>query len=763
MRDLSGKTDKFDLVHSAAETVSDEPRRMTAGVFGISSSLVIILMFCAVIFSFGAVLFKVLVAEREAAMRETKSVARVFQNHKQLLLREMERYAASNAAYQNIDTNLSPDWIEARFGVDMALDFAHDYTVLFGPDSKVLFSSNFHGKERAEDFSKSVQTGITGTLDSIRGNYVKALVRSEPGEVRFTGTLADISAIDIVEINDHPFIVAAFAIVPDPGGIEMSFGPPNVLVNAFEIDAAHLSNLLSSLALDNLKFASEIPDGMIGTPVQNGSGTVLGYLAWYPMSQSSGIILSSIPILLLSLGVILTVALIALRQNANARARLAAREQEARYAANHDSLTGFVTRGYFHATATKRLALRKDQQRGAWIIYLDVDNLKQVNDIYGHTVGDSLVVAQAERIRSVLGPFDLVARSGGDEFLILTERWETPEQAVEEAGKLFEKLRQPFDYEGKRIETSVSAGIARFPEHGQTLTGLVRAADIALQRCKMEQKSSFRIYDERMDDLLRERREIRVDLDSALREEQFDLFYQPIVDARSGELAFYEALIRWRHPSRGLVPPVMFLPVAQDAGLMPVIGAWVLERALHDACSWMQTGVSVNVCTSQIQAAGFADKVEALLQQYDFPPERLVLEITEDLMLEESAQTRNTILKLRDLGVGLAIDDFGTGFSSLNYLHKYRFDKMKIDRSFVSRIGEDEEADMVVRSMLSLARVMGMQSVGEGVETEAQRDFLVEAGCEFLQGYLFDRPLPFNELMPPDPLSQMEGIRRAGG
>jgi diguanylate cyclase (GGDEF)-like protein len=407
--------------------------------------------------------------------------------------------------------------------------------------------------------------------------------------------------------------------------------------------------------------------------------------------------------------------------------------------------------------------LRKDQQRGAWIIYLDVDNLKQVNDIYGHTVGDSLVVAQAERIRSVLGPFDLVARSGGDEFLILTERWETLEQAVEEAGKLFEKLRQPFDYEGKRIETSVSAGIARFPDHGQTLTGLVRAADIALQRCKMEQKSSFRIYDERMDDLLRERREIRVDLDSALREEQFDLFYQPIVDARSGELAFYEALIRWRHPSRGLVPPVMFLPVAQDAGLMPVIGAWVLERALHDACSWMQTGVSVNVCTSQIQAAGFADKVEALLQKYDFPPERLVLEITEDLMLEESAQTRNTILKLRDLGVGLAIDDFGTGFSSLNYLHKYRFDKMKIDRSFVSRIGEDEEADMVIRSMLSLARVMGMQSVGEGVETEAQRDFLVEAGCEFLQGYLFDRPLPFNELMPPDPLSRMEGIRRAGG
>lgn len=763
MPDLSGKTDKLELVPSVALAATDEPRPANTSLFGVSSGVVILLMFCAVIFSFGAVLFKVLVAEREAAARETRSVARVFEDHKQVLLREMERYAASNAAYQNIDTNLSPDWIKTRFGVDMALDFAHDYTVLLGRDGKVLFSSTFHGTETAEAFSAKVGTSISGTLDTIRRNYVDALIRSGTDEVRFAGNLSDISAIDIVEINKRPYIVTAFAIVPDPGGIEMSFGPPNVLVSAFEIDAAHLSNLLSSLALDNLKFASDIPVSMIGTPVENGAGSVLGYLVWYPMSQASRIILSSIPVLLLSLGVILTVALIALRQNANAKARLAAREQEARYAADHDSLTGFVTRGFFHTTATKRLILRAHQQRDAWLVYLDVDNLKQVNDIHGHTVGDSLVVAQAERIRSVIGPSDLVARSGGDEFLILTDRWETPEQAVLEAEKLFEKLSQPFDYEGKRIETSVSAGIARFPDHGQALTGLIRAADIALQRCKMEQKSSFRIYDKRMDDHLRQRREIRVELDSALREAQFDLFYQPIVDARTGQLAFYEALIRWRHPYRGLVPPDLFLPIAQDAGLMPAIGAWVLERALCDACSWMQTGVSVNVCSSQIQMPGFAKKVSLLLREYDFPPDRLILEITEDLMLEESAQTRETIVRLRDLGVGLAIDDFGTGFSSLSYLHKYSFDKMKIDRSFISRIGEDEEADMVVRSMLSLARVMRMQSVGEGVETEAQRDFLVEAGCDFLQGYLFDRPLPLSELSPPESLRQPKAMRSAGG
>jgi diguanylate cyclase (GGDEF)-like protein len=763
MHDLSGESGKFGSGHSASATAPDELRPTHSSLFGISSSLVIILMFCALIFSFGAVLFKVVVAEHEAEARETRSVARVFENHKQLLLREMERYAASNAAYQNIDTNLSLDWIKARFGVDMAWDFAHDYTVLLGRDGKIVFSSNAGGNEIAEDFSTRLRTRINDTLESIRGNYVKALVRRGSGEIRFAGALADISAIDVVEIDKLPYIVAAFAVVPDPGGIEMSFGPPNVLVTAFEIDPAHLSNLLSSLALDNLQLASEIPDGMIGIPVKNGAGSVLGYLVWHPMSQASRIILSSLPVLLLSLGVILTFALIALRQNANAKARLAAREQEARYAADHDSLTGFVTRRYFHAAATKRLTVSEYQHRGVWLVYLDVDNLKQVNDIHGHTVGDALVVAQAERIRSVLGPSDLVARSGGDEFLILTDRWQTAEQAVQEAEKLFEKLRQPFKYEGKRIETSVSAGIANFPDNSQTLTGLIRAADIALQRCKMEQKSSFRIYDERMDHHLRQRREIRVELDSALREAQFELFYQPIVDARSGQLAFYEALIRWRHPYRGLVQPTLFLPIAQDAGLMPAIGAWVLERALCDASSWTKTGVSVNVCSSQIQRPGFEKKVALLLKKYDFPPDRLILEITEDLMLGECAQTRETIGKLREMGVGLAIDDFGTGFSSLSYLHKYSFDKMKIDQSFVSRIGEDEEADMVVRSMLSLAKVMHMQSVGEGVETEAQRDFMAEAGCDFLQGYLFDRPQPLSELRPHVPFQVAKALRSARG
>ncbi|MCX2724581.1 putative bifunctional diguanylate cyclase/phosphodiesterase [Roseibium salinum] len=716
------------------------------GIAGIPSGLVIIVMFCAVILSFGVVLFKVLVAEQQAAARELKSVSRVFENHKQVLLTDMERYAASNAAYQNIETAKSMDWIKHRFGADMAQNIAYDRMALVGRNLEVIFAANAPGAGVPELSTARIREILGGTVEKIRNTYQHGLVTTGGGEVRFAGRLSDVAGVDIVEIDGRPNLAAAFAVVPDPGGIKMVHGPPNILVTTFEIDAIHLGSLLASLSLDNLIFARQVPEDMISVPLAGKSGQVLGHLAWYPMSRASAIIASSLPILVISLGMILTITLMTLRQNANAKARLEQREQEARYAADHDFLTGFASRGYFHSAAARWLDARDAAGNPAAIIYLDLDSLKQVNDVHGHSAGDQLILEQSRRISRALGPDGLVGRIGGDEFVILTDRWGTGNNALQDIRDLLQALSRPVEFEGKRIDASCSAGIARFPDHGSTLKELIRAADIALQRCKMEHKNAFRLYDERMDDMLREQREVRIELDAALRNHEFELFYQPIVRAGTGETAYFEALIRWRHPERGLVPPDRFLPIALEAGMMPDIGAWVLERALKDACGWQKAGVSVNVCTSQIRKPGFAELVETLLRRYDFSPERLVLEITESLMLEEGQSTRETLEKLRDLKVVLAIDDFGTGYSSMSYLHKFRFDTMKIDRSFVSRIGVDEEADTLVRSLLGLAREMGMQTIGEGVETEQQKAFLVEAGCGFMQGYLFDRPLPLKEL-----------------
>lgn len=742
MRDLSETRTEPETAVASGEPGATDLRPIRSTILGVPSGILILLMFCAVIVAFGAVLSKVLFAERMAAQREISSVTRVFDTHKMFLLKEMERYAASNAAYLNIETDRSDDWIRRRFGVDMALDFEHDFTALIGRDQELLLALDIGTKHTNSHFAEHVEPQIADTLQKIRRNYVNALTLTDTGGLRFAGKIDDVSGVEVVDLNDEPHIAAAMAIVPDPGGIDMVNAPPSILVTTFAVDANHLRGLLASLSLDNLTFADTVPDGMIGVPLKTETGGVLGYLAWHPMSRASSIILSSLPILAIALVIILVVALIALRQNMKVKRDLALQEQEARFAATHDSLTGCVTRGYFHKAAAERLKILTARNRQAWLIYLDLDNLKQVNDIHGHTVGDSLIGCQADRVREVFGPSGLIGRIGGDEFLVLTEDWQTEDELRHQMDRLRDGLLQPFECDGKRLDTSVSAGIAHYPDHGHSLTELVRAADIALQQSKRERKSVFRVYDQHMDESQREKREMRIELDTALRDEELEVFYQPVVEATSQKISFYEALVRWRHPKRGLVSPGLFLPVAQDAGLMPQIGIWVLERSLRDASTWKSAGVSVNVCTSQIEKQGFAQQVGALLRKYNYPPHRLILEITEDLMLDANPATQEVFDQLRALGIELAIDDFGTGYSSLSYLHKFRFDKMKIDRSFIWRIGQDAEADVLVRSLIGLAKVMGMETVGEGVETKEQRDFLVKAGCGHLQGFLYGKPEP---------------------
>jgi len=742
MRDLSDTRTEPETATAAVAPGTTDLRPTRSTILGVPSGILIILMFCAVIFAFGAVLSKIVIAERQAAQREIRSVTRVFDNHKRLLLSEIERYAASNAAYQNIETGRSDAWIRRRFGVDMALDFEHDFTALIGRDGDLLLALDIGSKRTGRFFENEVEPQIAGTLERIRRNYMRALMTTDAGEIRFVGKIDNVSGVKVVDLDGEPHIAAAMAIVPDPGGIDMVNAPPSILVTTYAVDANHLRGLLASLSLDNLTFVGAVPDGMIGVPLETEAGDVLGYLAWHPMSRASTIIVSSLPILAIALMIMLVVALIALRQNARVKRDLARQEQEARFAANHDSLTGCLTRGYFHTAAAERLKILAARNKRAQLVYLDLDNLKQVNDMHGHTVGDDLIRCQAARIRDAFGHFGLIGRIGGDEFLILTDDWQTEDELLHQLDRLRDSVLLPVECNGKRIDTSVSAGIARYPDHGQSLPELVRAADIALQESKRERKSVFRLYDERMDESLREKRELRSELDRALREQELEVFYQPVVGARSKRISFYEALVRWRHPQRGLISPGLFLPVAQEAGLMPQIGIWVLERSLRDACVWETAGLSVNVCTSQIEKPGFAEQVHTLLRKYNYPPHRLTLEITEELMLDANPVTQTVFQQLLLLGVELAIDDFGTGYSSLSYLHKFRFDKMKIDRSFVWGIGQDAEADVLVRSLIGLAKVMGMETVAEGVETQAQRDFLVKAGCDHLQGYLFGKPEP---------------------
>lgn len=704
--------------------------------------VIIPVLFGIVTLVFSAVFIQVWLSDREAARREIVSVSRVFENHKQSLLEEMERFAASNAAYVNVVSKPSYSWIRDRFAVSMALDSSPDHIVLIDGNQVPVFRKSFSLAVTEDRFGQKIAGRVADTLTRISDAYVRSLAPAGNGQLRFSGKLSTVSGTDTVLIGGRPNLVAAYAIVPDPGGIPMEKGPPSVLISVFEIDQHHLKTLLASLSLDNLQLVERIPDGMIGTPLLNNAGEELGFLAWHPMSRASSVIMGSLPVLSLSLGAILLMALFILRQNTRTGQRLAQREKEARAAASHDSMTGFASRAHFYHLAGQLLGASDVQSNGASLIYLDLDNLKEANDVHGHMAGDWLITTQARRIREALGSDALIGRVGGDEFLIVIQGRISGDSLPEPLQSLFDVLVEPVEFEGRIIDASCSAGIARYPDHGREILEVIRSADIALQRCKAEGKRSFRVFDTKMDEARRERRQVRCELATALEDNQFELYYQSIVDAGNCRPAHLEALIRWRHPTRGTISPGVFLPVAQDAGLMPDIGAWVLEQAIMDASNRHDVGVSVNVCTSQLKQDGFAESVADFLMRYGLSPERLILEITENLMLEEDARTQEIFGQLQDLRVGLAIDDFGTGYSSLSYLHKYRFNTMKIDRSFVSRIGISSEDDMLVRSLLGIANVMNMKTVGEGVETAAQRDFLVEAGCEYLQGFLFDKPAP---------------------
>ncbi|MEO9753598.1 bifunctional diguanylate cyclase/phosphodiesterase [Roseibium sp.] len=727
-----------------AEGGDGEDGRVFSGRKHLTFALLILGMFAAIVTAFLFVLSAIVIFEEEAEEREISSVSRVFENHKKDLLQEIERYAVSNAAYVNIDTNYSTAWVESRFGGDMAADFSHDLIVLLDRHKRPVFSNSNSSILAAED---KIVTGEVRTLvEQIAQSYLMGLETDQSGEIVFSGSLADISGVVHVDLDGQIALVAAYAIAPDPGGITMVRDRPFVLLSVYPLHEDHLQEILAALSLGNLEVEETIPADMIGIPIKNAEKQTLAYLAWRPMAQASRIILASAPILSAALIAILAITLWILWQNFQAARLLARREQEALYAAKHDALTGLARRDLFYRDAGAVLSSQAETGGYAAVVYMDVDYLKQTNDAHGHVVGDRLLTMIVESLQKRTRSSDVVGRIGGDEFLLLLTDRASPEDLVSEVGELSRAINRQVDVDGHHLQASCSLGVALYPNHGDDLSTLVRAADVALQRCKSEVRGRYKVFDRVMDDALREHQRMRDDLKTALEEDEFVLFYQPLVDAKTEEVTSFEALIRWQHPERGLLGPDVFLPLAQEGGTINRIGDWVMGRAITDASLWQTAGVAVNVCATQLVEENFVGKVSNLLVEYGLPPERLVLEITEAVMMEHPETIRGVFAELNKLGISVAIDDFGTGFSSLSYLHEYRFQKMKIDRSFVSRIEADVDAGQIMHTMIGLANVLGMQVVAEGVETEEQRDFLRKANCDYLQGYLFGRPAPLDDI-----------------
>ena len=424
------------------------------------------------------------------------------------------------------------------------------------------------------------------------------------------------------------------------------------------------------------------------------------------------------------------------------------REVETRiaYMARHDALTGLPNRVLLREHMEQVLA-RSCRDGNAAVLCLDLDGFKAVNDTLGHPAGDELLRLVGRRLTEVTRDTDLVARLGGDEFAIIQSDVQQPEEAAALAQRLVEVLRLPFDLGGQLATIGTSVGIALAGQAGTTIDELLRSADIALYRAKATGRGCWMLFKPDMDAELQRRHRLEADLRCALAESQLEVFYQPLVEARTETLVGFEALLRWRHPERGMVSPAEFIPLAEETGLIRPIGAWVLARACADAASWPNSlKVAVNLSPIQFTGAGLVGEVEQALRGAGLAPHRLELEITESVLLQENDAILRMLHRLRDLGVRISMDDFGTGYSSLSYLRRFPFDKIKVDQSFVRNLERDKGTVAIVRAVVSLGRALGMSVLAEGVETKEQLKLLRDEGCDELQGYLFSKPQPIQHV-----------------
>jgi len=423
-------------------------------------------------------------------------------------------------------------------------------------------------------------------------------------------------------------------------------------------------------------------------------------------------------------------------------------ETQIAYMARHDGLTGLANRAVLLEKMEEALARLRRHGNRFTVFMLDLDLFKTVNDSLGHPVGDELLKVVAGRLSTCIRETDTVARLGGDEFAILaTADGDQREAAIATANRLLGAVAAPCDLDGHHVNIGTSVGIALAPEHGTDVDQLVKNADLALYKAKSEGRDAYRIFEDAMGVEVRMRRAHQIDLRNALSNDEFELYYQPIVDIQTRQTASIEALIRWHHPQRGMIPPADFIPLAEESGLINQIGEWVLRKACSDALHWApHIKVSVNLSAVQFRKIGPIDSFCQTLRESGLPPERLELEITESVLLQGSAENVETLHRLRLMGISIVLDDFGTGYSSLSYLRMFPFDKIKIDRSFVHELAKNADCAAIVSAVAGLGRSLRIDTVAEGVETEDQLLLVHAAGCTHAQGYLFGRPCPVAEL-----------------
>ncbi len=690
------------------------------------------------------ILYSATQADKVADQREQQIVATVLKQSIDRTAHDQEGATVWDDAVEKVRASpLDLAWVDSNLGTWMHTYYGHDEAFIVNGANRALYAMRQGKSLPPKVYDAQLRALAEPLLAELRAKLARPYSRARNSSVLTPG------AIDLAVVAGHPAIVSVKPIVSDTGRIIQRPGSEAMHISVRYLDNGFAQDLAASYDLESARFSTSPPgDGAeSAAPLRSAAGKELGYLTWKPFRPGTLMVRRTAPMLAIALLVMFAVVAVLLRHVRRSTIALEAKEKQAQHLAFHDVLTGLPNRAMFEDRLAHELARARNAAGAPTLLYLDLDGFKWVNDTLGHPAGDELIRAVAGRLATEVRSTDLVARMGGDEFAIIQCGVSSPAEAEILCLRIIEAIHAPFDVAGSQVRVGISVGIACAPGDAEEHTELTRKADIALYQAKATGKGRFVFFAEAMDAGIRSRTEIEAGLREALVQgDQFEVYYQPLYSSRTGEINGAEALLRWHHPERGMISPAIFVPIAEDAGLIRELGEWVLRQACRTALRWPIGTISVNVSAVQLRDADFARRTLAILDAIGLPPARLEIEITETSFIENAESCKPNLVALRAQGVKVALDDFGTGYSSFSHLSHFQVDRLKIDRSFVNGIGPEPEESAIIRAIMDIANASGLKVTAEGVETAEQNRYLTRMGCDTLQGFLLARPMPAEKL-----------------
>ncbi|KLK89996.1 hypothetical protein AA309_28020 [Microvirga vignae] len=636
------------------------------------------------------------------------------------------------------------EWVDTWMGEWLHRNFEHDHVFILNARDEPVYAM-FHGVRTSASSFHSVQRELQPLIDHLRNppdgseheddNGPSGRAGRSPEEATGGGRLLEIFA--------RPVAASATKIVPLTDAVRQQPGSEFILVSVRFLDGDFLQELSQRHLLKAPRWSrtDTASADEVALPLTTDLGDPAGYLIWRPELPGSRTLWDLAPAAALTGGAIVLVVGLLIWSLRRSTLELQASEAHAHHLAFHDILTGLPNRALFNDRLDQALARTRRGDKVA-VLTLDLDRFKPVNDTLGHQAGDALIREFARRVSGLLRTSDTLARLGGDEFAIVQVGIADRSDVEALCTRILKTVRQPFDLFGHEVFVGTSIGVALAPEAGDERIDLLRKADIALYHAKDEGRDCYRYFTSVLDETVQLRRQIEDDLRAALATgEGLQVFYQPEVASAGQPVIGLEALVRWQHPTRGLIPPEQFIPIAEETGLIMPLSEWVLRQACAASRRWPDLFVAINLSPVQFRASGFAEGVIEIVRDCGADPRRIELEITEGILLDSGERAGDVLHVLREAGFRIALDDFGTGYSSLSYLRQFEIDKIKIDRSFVQPLGRatGTDAAAVFRAIVTLGRALGLTVTAEGVETEEQKRLIAAMGASEMQGFLFSR------------------------